>query len=110
MLKEYGNEETSDVTIVVDGEAEETSTGRRKRARTDPAAFHAHQFVLRCNAPTLAEMCKPGDESEPVRIGNVSPETFKPLLLYYGGKKSDDDPEESARGIIDAADGSARPT
>ena len=55
-------------------------------------------------------MCKPGDEPEPVRIGNVSPETFKPLLLYYGGKKSDDDPEESARGIIDAADGSAWPT
>ena len=26
-------------------------------------------------------MCKPGDESEPVRIGNVSPETFK--HLYY---------------------------
>ena len=102
VLKEYGNEETSDVTIEVGGE-EETRTGRRKRARTDSTAFHAHQFVLRCNAPTLAEMCKPGDE--PVRIGNVSPETFKHLLYYcYGGKISDEDLKERAKEIIDAAD------
>ncbi|EJK50267.1 hypothetical protein THAOC_30792 [Thalassiosira oceanica] len=104
VLKEYGNEETSDVTIEVGGE-EETGTGRRKRARTDSTTFHAHQFVLRCNAPTLAEMCKPGDEATPIRIGNVSPETFKHLLYYcYGGKISDEDLEESAREIIDAAD------
>ncbi|EJK54186.1 hypothetical protein THAOC_26249 [Thalassiosira oceanica] len=100
VLKEYGNEETSDVTIEVAGEAR-----RRKRARTDSTTFHAHQFVLRCNAPTLAEMCKPGDESTPIRIGNVSPETFRHLLHYcYGGKISDEDMEKSARDIIDAAD------
>jgi len=100
VLKEYGNEETSDVTIEVGGEAR-----RRKRARTDSTTFHAHQFVLRCNAPTLAEMCKPGDESTPIRIGNVSPETFRHLLHYcYGGKISDEDLQENAREIIDAAD------
>mmetsp|Transcript_14445 Transcript_14445/g.31669 ORF Transcript_14445/g.31669 Transcript_14445/m.31669 type:complete len:323 (-) Transcript_14445:101-1069(-) len=104
VLKEYGNEETSDVTIEVGGE-EETDDGRRKRARTDSATFHAHQFVLRCNAPTLAEMCKPGDESTPIRIGNVSPETFRHLLHYcYGGTISDEDLQENAREIIDAAD------
>ena len=104
VLKEYGNEETSDVTIEVGGEAE-IGDDRRKRARTDSTAFHAHQFVLRCNAPTLAEMCRPGDGSEPVQIGNVSPETFKHLLRYcYGGKISDEDLEESAREIIEAAD------
>ena len=105
VLKEYGNEETSDVTIEVGGVAEETGTGRRKRARTASTAFRAHQFVLRCNAPTLAEMCRPGDGSEPVRIGNVSPETFKHVLRYcYGGEISDGDLEGSAREIIDAAD------
>ena len=86
--------------------AEETGTGRRKRAkraRTDSTAFHAHQFVLQCNAPTLAEMCKPGNE--PVQINGVSPETFKHLLYYcYGGKISDEDLQESAKEIIDAAD------
>jgi len=100
VLKEYENVETSDVTIEVGGEAR-----RRKRARTDSTTFHAHQFVLRCNAPTLAEMCKPGDESTPIRIGNVSPETFRHLLHYcYGGKISDEDLQENAREIIDAAD------
>ena len=50
-------------------------------------------------------MCKPGDGSEPVRIGNVSPEIFEHLLYYcYGGKISDEDLEESAREIIDASD------
>ena len=106
VLKEYGNEETSDVTIEVGGEAEETGTGRRKRAkraRTDSTAFHVHQFVLRCNAPTLAEMCKP--RNEPVQINGVSPETFRHLLYYcYGGKISDEDLQESAKEIIDAAD------
>ncbi|EJK50264.1 hypothetical protein THAOC_30789 [Thalassiosira oceanica] len=105
VLKEYGNEETSDVAIEVGGETQETGTGRRKRAKTDSTTFHAHQFVLRCNAPTLAEMCKPGDEATPIRIGNVSPETFKHLLYYcYGGKISDEDLQENAREIIDAAD------
>mmetsp|Transcript_24586 Transcript_24586/g.55650 ORF Transcript_24586/g.55650 Transcript_24586/m.55650 type:complete len:332 (-) Transcript_24586:245-1240(-) len=104
VLKEYENVETSDVTIEVGGE-EETGTGRRKRARTDSTTFHAHQFVLRCNAPTLAEMCKPGDEATPIRIGNVSPETFRHLLHYcYGGTISDEDLQENAREIIDAAD------
>ena len=103
VLKEYGNEVTSDVIIEVGGEVEETGTGRRKRARTDTTAFHAHQFVLQCNAPTLAEMCKPGNE--PVQINGVSPETFKHLLYYcYGGKISDEDLQESAKEIIDAAD------
>ena len=52
VLKEYGNEETSDITIEIDGEAEETSTtGRRKRARTDSTVFFAHQFILMCAHP-----------------------------------------------------------
>ena len=104
MLKEYANEETSDVAFEVGGASRESDGKRRKQARTNPTTFHAHHLVLRCNAPALAEMCKPGTSS-PVRIPNVSPEAFKHMLYYcYGGELSEEDMEENARELVDAAD------
>ena len=103
MLKEYANEETSDVAFEVGG-ARESDSERRKQARTNSTTFHAHHLVLRCNAPALAEMCKPGTSS-PVRIPNVSPEAFKHMLYYcYGGEIVEENLEENARELVDAAD------
>jgi len=103
MLKEYANEETSDVSFEVGG-VRECDDERWKQARTVPTTLHAHHLVLKCNAPALAEMCKPGTSS-PVRLPNVSPEVFKHMLYYcYGGEISQEDLEENSRELVDAAD------
>ncbi|EJK73622.1 hypothetical protein THAOC_04739 [Thalassiosira oceanica] len=103
MLKDFGNEETADVKFEVGGTVE-SAKGRRKRAKTPTATFHAHHYPLRLNAPALADMCKPGDVS-PTTISNVRPEVFKHLLYYcYGGKIGNDDLQSDAKDIIDAAD------
>ncbi|EJK57614.1 hypothetical protein THAOC_22322 [Thalassiosira oceanica] len=98
-----GNEETADVKFEVGGTAE-SAKGRRKRAKTPTTIFHAHHIFLRLNAPALADMCKPGDDS-PTAISNVRPEIFKHLLYYcYGGKIDKDDLQSDAKDIIEAAD------
>ena len=104
VLKEYGNEETADVEFEVGGAVESTK-GRRKRSKTSATTFHAHHFVLRLNAPALADMCKPGVDSTPTSISNVQPEIFKQLLYYcYGGKIDKGYLQSNAPDIIEAAD------
>ena len=101
-LKEFGNEETADVKFEVGGTVE-SAKGRRKRAKTSRTTFHVHHIFLRMNAPALADMCKPGDDS-PTTI-NVEPEIFKHLLYYcYGGKITEEDLQTNAKNIIEAAD------
>ncbi|EJK61716.1 hypothetical protein THAOC_17749 [Thalassiosira oceanica] len=103
MLKDFGNEETADVKFEVGGTVE-SAKGRRKRAKTPTNTFYAHHYALRWNAPTLADMCKPGEVS-PTTITNVRPEIFKHLLYYcYGGKIVEGDLQSDAKDIIEAAD------
>ena len=102
-LNDFGNEETADVKFEVGGAAE-SGRGRRKRAKTSTTTFHGHYYILRLNAPELADMCRPGDVS-PTTINNVQPEVFKHLLYYcYGGKISEEDLRSSAKDIIEASD------
>ena len=104
MLKDFGNEETADVKFEVGGTVE-SSKGSRKRAKTSTTTFHAHHIFLRLNAPALADMCKPGDDSAPTTINNIQPEIFKHLLYYcYGGKITKDDLQQNARDVFEAAD------
>ena len=101
-LKEFGNEDTADVKFKVGG-AVESGSGRRKRAKTLTFTFHAHHIFLRMNAPALADMCRPGDDS-PTTI-DVQPEIFKHLLYYcYGGKITKVDLQQNTRDIIEASD------
>ncbi|EJK47180.1 hypothetical protein THAOC_34122 [Thalassiosira oceanica] len=103
MLNDFGNEETADVKFEVGGTVE-SAKGRRKRAKTSTTTFHAHHYALRLNAPALADMCKPGDDS-PTAISNVQPEIFMHLLYYcYGGKIDKDDLQSDAKDMIEAAD------
>mmetsp|Transcript_14085 Transcript_14085/g.32015 ORF Transcript_14085/g.32015 Transcript_14085/m.32015 type:complete len:279 (+) Transcript_14085:334-1170(+) len=103
MLKGFNNEEMSDVTFEVGGEVE-SAGNRRKRAKTTATTFHASHVILRLNAPSLADMCRSGDEAAVPIIG-VEPEVFKMLLYFcYGGKVSEDELEANAKAIIEAAD------
>jgi len=103
ILKGFNNEEMSDVAFEVGGEVE-SAANRRKRAKTTPTTFHAGHLILKLNAPSLADMCKPGDEAA-VPINGVEPEVFKMLLYFcYGGKVSEDELEANAKAIIEAAD------
>ncbi|EJK60040.1 hypothetical protein THAOC_19677 [Thalassiosira oceanica] len=103
LLKDFCNDETADVKFEVGGTVE-SAKGSRKRANTPTTAFHAHHYALRWNAPALADMCKPGDDS-PTTITNVRPEIFKHLLYYcYGGKIDKEDLQSDAKDIIEAAD------
>ncbi|EJK74479.1 hypothetical protein THAOC_03837 [Thalassiosira oceanica] len=90
-LTDFDNEETADVKFEVGGTVEAT-------------IFYAHHIFLRLNAPALADMCKPGDDS-PTTISNVRPDIFEHLLYNcYGGKISKQDLQSDAKDIIEAAD------
>ncbi|EJK61215.1 hypothetical protein THAOC_18339 [Thalassiosira oceanica] len=103
ILKGFNNEEMSDVTFEVDGEVE-SAANRCKRAKTTATTFHAFHAILRLNAPSLADMCRPGDEAAVPIIG-VEPEVFKMLLYFcYGGNVSEDELAANAKAIIEAAD------
>ncbi|EJK44742.1 hypothetical protein THAOC_36697 [Thalassiosira oceanica] len=104
MLKGFNNEEKSDVTFEVGGEVE-SAPDRRKRAKTTATTFHASHVILGLNAPALADMCRPGDETA-VPINGVEPEVFKMVLYFcYGGTFSQEElAAANTRGIIDAAD------
>jgi len=103
MLKVFNNEEMSDVTFEVGGEVE-SAASRRKRAKTTATTFHAFHAILRVNAPSLADMCRPGDEAA-VPINGVDPEVFKMVLYFcYGGKVSNYELAANAKAIMEAAD------
>ncbi|EJK70105.1 hypothetical protein THAOC_08564 [Thalassiosira oceanica] len=103
MLKGFNNEDKSDVMFEVSGEAG-TVPNRHKRAKITATTFHAFHSILSLNAPSLADMCRPGDEAA-VPINGVDPEVFKMLLYFcYGGKVSEDELAANAKAIINAAD------
>mmetsp|Transcript_14631 Transcript_14631/g.33951 ORF Transcript_14631/g.33951 Transcript_14631/m.33951 type:complete len:208 (+) Transcript_14631:334-957(+) len=103
LLKGFNDEEMSDVAFEVGGEVE-SAANRRKRGKTITTRFHAFHAILRLNAPSLSDMCRPGDEAA-VPINGVEPEVFKMLLYFcYGGKVSEDELEANAKAIIEAAD------
>ncbi|EJK57491.1 hypothetical protein THAOC_22457, partial [Thalassiosira oceanica] len=103
MLKGFNNEEMSDVAFEVGGEVE-SAANRRKRAKTTATTFHASHVILRLNAPSLADMCRLGDEAA-VPITGVEPDVFKMLLYFcYGGKPSEEELAANAKAIIEAAD------
>ena len=103
-LNDFGNEETADVEFEVGG-SKKSAADSRKRAKPSTDTFHAHYYILRLNAPALADMCTPGDDSSPTTIDNVQPEVFKHLLFYcYGGKINKEDLQKNAKDIIEAAD------
>ncbi|EJK76775.1 hypothetical protein THAOC_01445, partial [Thalassiosira oceanica] len=103
MLEGFNNEEMSDVSFEVGGEVE-SAANRRKRAKTTGTTFHAGHLILKLNAPALADMCRPGDETA-VPINGVEPEVFKMLLYFcYGGKVSEDELAANAKAIIEGAD------
>ncbi|EJK72127.1 hypothetical protein THAOC_06373 [Thalassiosira oceanica] len=103
MLEGFNNEEMSDVTFEVGGEVE-SAANRRKRAKTTASMFHAFHAILRLNAPSLADMCRPEDEAA-VPINGVDPEVFKIVLYFcYGGTVSEEELAANANAIIEAAD------
>lgn len=103
LINELGNEDTSDVEFTVVGITGNASN-RQKQDKTKKNTFHAHHFVLRLNAPALADMCLRGD-SNTVVIANVDPDAFKHMLTYcYGGKVSNEDLSSKAKEIIEVAD------
>ena len=103
MLKGFNNEEISDVAFEVGGEVE-SAANRRKRARTAATTFHALRAILRLNAPSLADMCRPGDETA-VPISGVEPEVFRMVLYFcYGGTVSEEDLAANTKAIVEAAD------
>ena len=103
VLKGFNNEEMSDIAFEVGGEVE-SAANRRKRAKTTATTFHACHAILRFNAPSLADMCRPGDEAA-VPINGVEPEVFKMLLYFcYGGAIEEGKLAESAKATIEAAD------
>ena len=100
----FMDEESSDVAFEVGGHR--VKDNAEKVARTAPAAFHAHRFILRKCSTALADLLGSGGEGMvPIQIDNVSPAVFRLLLNYiYGGRVSDEDMREHTKEIIDAAD------
>jgi len=103
LLKGFNDEEMSDVAFEVGGEVE-SAANRRKRGKTITTRFHAFHAILRLNAPSLSDMCRPGDEAA-VSINGMEPEVFKMVLYFcYGGTVSEDELAANAKAIIEAAD------
>ena len=103
VLEGFNNEEMSDVAFEVGGEVEDTPN-RSKRARTTATTFRASYFILKLNAPLLADMCRPGDEAA-VPICGVEPDVFKMLLYFcYGGAIGEEEISANAKAIVEAAD------
>ena len=103
ILRGFNNEEMSDVRFELGGEFKSTAN-RRKRGKTTATTFHACHTILRLNAPSLADMCRPGDEAA-MPINGVEPEVFKMLLYFcYGGMVSEEELSVNAKAIIEAAD------
>ena len=96
MLQGFNNEEMSDVVFEVGGGFES--------AKKHPTIFHANHMLLRLNAPSLADMCRPGDEAA-VPINGVEPEVFKMLLYFcYGIEIKEEELAANAKAVIEAAD------
>ena len=103
ILRGFNNKDMSDVAFEVGGEVE-SAANRRKRNKTAATTLHASHVILRFNAPSLADMCRPGDEAA-VPINGVEPKVFKMLLYFcYGGTVSEEELSANAKAIIEAAD------
>mmetsp|Transcript_26677 Transcript_26677/g.49043 ORF Transcript_26677/g.49043 Transcript_26677/m.49043 type:complete len:404 (-) Transcript_26677:70-1281(-) len=100
----FMDEKTADIVFEV-GEKKGWSNARKK-AKTSPATFYAHQLILQKGSSTLAELCgSVGEETTQVSITDVKPDIFHHLLCYlYGGKVADDDLKANGKELIDAAD------
>ena len=71
----FMNEEFADIIFEVGGEQLQS-----------PSLFHAHRLILKKAAPQLEEICVASDQAPTrVQILDVSPDTFKALLLYIYG-------------------------
>ncbi|KAL7539581.1 hypothetical protein ACHAXR_009406 [Thalassiosira sp. AJA248-18] len=91
MLNYFLDEKSADVVF----EIEDDNNTREK--------IHAHRFILKPCAPTLAELCEGSGEGVP--ITNVKPNVFRILLYYvYGGKVSDKLLSDHCIEILNAAD------
>ena len=91
MLEGFDNEEMSDVAFEVSGQLV---------FETSNTTFHAFHAVLGLNAPSLADMCRPGDEAA-VPINGVEPEVFKMVLYFcYGGEIEEEELSANAKAII----------
>jgi len=105
VLELFMDEETADIVFEVGGEQQ--AKGKRKRAKTSTANYHAHRLILKNNTSTLYEMCGKSDEGgiTTVSITDVKPDTFKHMIYYtYGGKLSEEQLNNNAKEIINASD------
>ena len=104
ILKGFNDEEVSDVIFEVSGEFVSTANRQDKLIESSATTFHAGHLILRLNAPSLADMCTPGDEAA-VPINGVEPEVFKTVLYFcYGGTIEEEKLAANTKEIIEAAD------
>ncbi|KAL7524889.1 hypothetical protein ACHAXR_000758, partial [Thalassiosira sp. AJA248-18] len=105
VLKKFMDGEFADVLFEVGSESEKGGRAGRKRAKTSPIFFHAHNFILQDSSSTLADLCKSTKKLSPIQITDVKPDIFRHMLYYiYGGQVPEEDLEENAKDIIDATD------
>ena len=105
VIKKFNDEESADIMFEVGIGAKQTND-KQNNIKTSTTNFYAHRFIVQDVSSTLAEMCKPGEETvTTVPITDIEPGVFKHILYYmYGGKISDKDLEADAKDMIDAAD------
>lgn len=85
--KFFLNEESSDVAFKVKGRV-----------------FHAHQIVLKAQAPDLAELTESYDKESPLPIKDVDPKIFEIMLRFvYGQDICPAEWHEHSKDILDAA-------
>ena len=81
----YMDEESADIVFEVKGGAN-NDAGSQEEILTVSTKFYAHRLILKKAAPVLFELCKSNsDDSFPIEIPNLSPDTFKSVLLYIYG-------------------------
>ena len=102
----FMDEESADIVFEVGGR--QFKSNARKKTKTSPVRFPAHQLILRkCSSTTLAELCgSAGDKTtSSIQISDVSPDVFRHLLFHlYGGEVAEDDMKSHAKDILEAAD------
>ena len=100
----FMDKESADIVFEVSGSTGKKSS--RKIARTEPAMFYAHRFIIQHCSTTLAEICESVvDQTRPIQVTDVSPSSFHRLLNYiYGGRVSTGYLKKNAKEIIDASD------
>jgi len=69
------DKESADIVFEVLGSTGKKSS--RKIARTEPAMFYAHRFIIQHCSTTLAEICESVvDQTRPIHVTDVSPSSF----------------------------------